>query len=70
LNASLYKDEKVFSFEKFIAKLKESFNMLGKDKHEDLTGRQPVELMTKAICSNNPRILAGWSSEPLSGLPI
>jgi hypothetical protein len=54
-----YKDEKVFPCEKFITKLKENFNVLEKDKHEDLSGRQRVNLMTKAICSTDPRILAG-----------
>ena len=55
-----YKDEKVFPFEKLITKLKENFNVLEKDKHEDLSGsRQRVDLMTKAIRSSNARVLAG-----------
>jgi hypothetical protein len=56
-----YMDEKVFPFEKFITKLKENFNVLEKDKHEDLSGRQLVDLMTKAIRSTDARILAGSS---------
>ena len=55
-----YKDEKVFPFKKFIVtKLKENFNVLEKDKHEDLSGRQQVDLMTKAIRSSDARVLAG-----------
>ena len=54
-----YKDEKVFPFEKFITKLKENFNVLEKDKHEDLSGRQRLNLMTKAIRSSDTRVLAG-----------
>ena len=54
-----YKDEKVFPFEKFITKLKENFNVLEKDKHENLSGRQRVNLVTKVIRSTDARVLAG-----------
>ena len=54
-----FKDEKVFPFEKFITKLKENFNVLEKDKHEDLSGWQRVDFMTKAIRSSDAHVLAG-----------
>ena len=40
-----YKDEKAFSFERYITKLKELFRVLDKDIHEKYSARQQVELM-------------------------
>ena len=44
-----YKDEKVFSFEKYITKLKELFRLLDKDTHEKSSGPQQVEFMLHGI---------------------
>jgi hypothetical protein len=44
-----YKDEKIFPFEKYITKLKENFYVLEKDKHEELTGKQQVDVLLRGI---------------------
>ena len=38
-----YKDEEVFSFEKYVTQLKENFHVLEKGKNENLTGKQQVD---------------------------
>ena len=53
-----YKDEKVFPFEKYVTKLKENFYVLEKDKHEDLTGKQQVDVLLRGIRSTDTGIVA------------
>jgi hypothetical protein len=53
-----YKDEKVFPFEKYVTKLKENFYVLSKDKSEELTEKQMVDIMTRGIVSTDPSIVS------------
>jgi hypothetical protein len=53
-----YKDEKVFPFERYVTKLKENFFILSKDKDEELTGKQKVDVMMKGIKSSDASIVA------------
>jgi len=53
-----YKDEKVFPFKKYVTKLKENFYVLEKDKHEDLTGKQQVDVLLRGIRSTDTGIVA------------
>ncbi|KAI2495964.1 hypothetical protein MHU86_18531 [Fragilaria crotonensis] len=51
-----YKDEKIFPFEKYVTKLKETFFVLEKDKHEELTGKQQVDILLRGIRSTDTGI--------------
>jgi hypothetical protein len=51
-----YKDEKIFPFKKYVTKLKENFFVLEKDKHEELTGKQQVDILLRGIRSTDAGI--------------
>jgi hypothetical protein len=53
-----YKDEKVFPFEKYVTKLKENFYVLEKDKSENLTGKQRVDVLLRGIRSTDTSIVS------------
>ncbi|KAI2489217.1 hypothetical protein MHU86_25377 [Fragilaria crotonensis] len=53
-----YRDEKVFPFERYVTKLKENFYILSKDKDENLTNKQRVDVMMKGIRSSDASIVA------------
>jgi hypothetical protein len=53
-----YKDEKSFPFNRYVTKLKENFFILSKDKDEELTGKQKVDIMMKGIKSTDASIIA------------
>lgn len=53
-----YKDEKVYPFERYVTKLKENFFVLAKDKDENLTERQRVDILMKGIRSSDANIVA------------
>jgi hypothetical protein len=57
-----YKDEKVFPFERYVTKLKESFFVLAKDRDENLTDKQRVDVLMKGIKSSNASIIAAKTS--------
>jgi hypothetical protein len=55
------KDEKVFLFEKFVTKLKESFHVLLKDKNKELTFKQIVNKLLQGIHSTDTSIASARS---------
>jgi hypothetical protein len=57
-----YKDEKVFPFERYVTKLKESFFVLAKDRDENLTDKQRVDVLMKGIKSSDASIIAAKTS--------
>jgi hypothetical protein len=57
-----YKDEKVFPFKQYVTKLKESFFVLAKDKDENLTDKQRVDVLMKGIKSSDASIIAAKTS--------
>jgi hypothetical protein len=57
-----YKDEKVFPFERYVTKLKESFFVLAKDKDENLTDKQRVDVLMRGIRSSDASIVAAKTS--------
>ena len=56
--ARLHYKEKVFPFEKYVIKLKETFYVLEKDKHKDLAGKQRVDVLLRGIRSTDPGIMS------------
>jgi hypothetical protein len=53
-----YKDEKAFSFEKYITKLKELFRVLDKSIHEQYSEPRQVEFMLHGISSSDVGIIS------------
>ena len=53
-----YKDEKAYSFEKYITKLKELFRVLDKDPNEKYSGPRQVEFMLHGITSSDVGIIS------------
>lgn len=53
-----YKDEKVYPFERYVTKLKENFFVLAKDKDENLTNKQRVDVLMRGIKSSDASIVA------------
>ena len=53
-----YKDEKAFSFERYITKLKELFRVLDKDTHEKYSPRRQGEFMLHGITSTDVGIIS------------
>ena len=53
-----YKDEKVYPFERYVTKLKENFYILAKDKDENLTDKQRVDILMKGIKSTDASVIA------------
>jgi hypothetical protein len=57
-----YKNKKVFPFEQSVTKLKESFFVLAKDKDENLTNKQRVNVLMKGIKLSDASIVAAKTS--------
>ncbi len=57
-----YKDKKVFPFECYVTKLKESFFVLVKDKDENLMDKQRVDVLMRGIKLSNASIVVAKTS--------
>jgi hypothetical protein len=53
-----YKEEKAFPFERYVTRLKDNFFILAKDKDENVTHKQRVDVLMKGIKSTDPSIVA------------